>query len=81
MDPFVMIMKTMGYMLLILTGIICITFFVWVIKLEFDWFFGLNIFKWFEKKSVQFKVWLAKKLAKIKIGSEKANKKHVILNE
>ncbi len=78
-----------GLMILLLACIIVITFFVWVIKLEFEWFFGLSIFKWFKERSLSFKFKLLRRLKKTKDGIDDANnqgeikirKKNVKLNE
>lgn len=83
------VLAVTGLMMLLLTCIIVITFFVWVIKLEFEWFFGLSIFKWFREKSLNFKFKLLKRSKKIKDGIDDANnqgkikirKKNVKLNE
>lgn len=78
-----------GLMILLLACVIVITFLVWVVKLEFEWFFGLSIFKWFREKSLNFKFKLLKRSKKIKDGIDDANnqgkikirKKNVKLNE
>lgn len=83
------VLAVTGLMMLLLTCIIVITFFVWVIKLEFEWFFGLSIFKWFKERSLGFKFNLLRKLKKTKDGIDDANnqgeikirKKNVKLNE
>lgn len=78
-----------GLMILLLACIIVITFLVWVVKLEFEWFFGLSIFKWFKERSLGFKFNLLRRLKKTKDGIDAANnqgeikirKKNVKLNE
>ena len=69
------IMRVLGLCMLLLTGIIIITFFVWVIKLEFSWFFGINLFKSMREKAVNFKLWLAKKMAHTSTKIDKLNQK------
>lgn len=78
-----------GLMILLLACIIVITFLVWVVKLEFEWFFGLSIFKWLKERSLRFKFNLLRRLKKTKDGIDDANdqgeikirKKNVKLNE
>ena len=74
MDPyFMIIMKATGYFILTIAAIIVITFLVWVVKLEFSWFFGLNIFKWFNDKALKVKIWLTRSLRRTKAEIEEAN--------
>ena len=83
------ILSVVGLMLLLSSSIIIIAFMVWVIKLEFEWFFGLSIFKWFREKSLNFKFKFLRRLKKTKDGIDDANnqgeikirKKNVKLNE
>ena len=51
-----------GLFILLLAGVIIVTFFAWVVKLEFEWFFGLDITKKFKVWSDNYKVKLAKKI-------------------
>lgn len=88
-EAYKVIMQVVGLMLLLTAAIITITFLVWVIKLEFEWFFGLNIFKWFRDGADKLKVKFASKLVPVKMEIDKANsegkiktvKKNVKLNE
>lgn len=88
-EAYRIIMQVVGLMTLLTAAIVIITFLVWVIKLEFEWFFGLNIFKWFEEKANNLKIKFASKLVPVKIGIDNANssgkiktvKKNIRLNE
>lgn len=62
-----------GLFMLLLAGIIIVTFFAWVIKLELEWFFGLDITNKFKSWSDNHKVKLAKKIVPIKETVDKAN--------
>ena len=48
------IMKTMGLLVLLESCIVMAIFFVWVVKVEFSWFFGLDIFKWLKEFTRKF---------------------------
>ena len=69
-----------GLMILMLAFIMIITFLAWVIKLEFDWFFGLDIFKWCKEKRLIWhekkKLKFAKKLVPIKMEIDNSNESH-----
>jgi len=88
-EAYKVIMQVVGLMTLLTAAITIITFLVWVIKLEFEWFFGLNIFKWFGESASNLKIKFASKLVPIKMGIDRANssgkikvvKKNVRLNE
>ena len=75
-----LIVAIVGLMILMQAFIMIITFFAWVIKLEFDWFFGLDIFKWCKEKSLMWrekkKLKLAKKLVPLKMEIDKSNEEH-----
>lgn len=76
------IMKTMGLLVLLESCIVMAVFFVWVVKIEFSWFFGLDIFKWLKEFTGKLKVLFVKKLIRVNKDIDKLNKKEkVILNE
>ena len=76
------IMKTMGLLVLLESCIVMVIFFVWVVKVEFSWFFGLDIFKWLKEFTRKLKVLFVKKLIRVNKDIDKLNKKEkVILNE
>ena len=76
------IMKTMGLLVLLESSIVMALFFVWVVKVEFSWFFGLDIFKWLKEFTMKLKVLFVKKLIRVNKDIDKLNKKEkVILNE
>lgn len=76
------IMKTMGLLVLLESCIVMVIFFVWVVKIEFSWFFGLDIFKWLKEFTRKLKVLFVKKLIRVNKDIDKLNKKEkVILNE
>lgn len=76
------IMKTMGLLVLLESCIVMVVFFVWVVKVEFSWFFGLDIFKWLKEFTRKLKVLFVKKLIRVNKDIDKLNKKEkVILNE
>lgn len=76
------IMKTMGLLVLLESCIVMAVFFVWVVKVEFSWFFGLDIFKWLKEFTRKLKVLFVKKLIRVNKDIDKLNKKEkVILNE
>ena len=76
------IMKTMGLIVLLESCIVMAIFFVWVVKIEFSWFFGLDIFKWLKEFTRKLKVLFVKKLIRVNKDIDKLNKKEkVILNE
>jgi len=76
------IMKTMGLLVLLESCIVMAIFFVWVVKVEFSWFFGLDIFKWLKEFTRKLKVLFVKKLIRVNKDIDKLNKKEkVILNE
>jgi hypothetical protein len=76
------IMKTMGLLVLLESCIVMAVFFVWVVKIEFSWFFGLDIFKWLKEFTRKLKVLFVKKLIRVNKDIDKLNKKEkVILNE
>ena len=76
------IMKTMGLLVLLESCIVMAIFFVWVVKVEFSWFFGLDIFKWLKEFTMKLKVLFVKKLIRVNKDIDKLNKKEkVILNE
>lgn len=76
------IMKTMGLLVLLESCIVMTVFFVWVIKIEFSWFFGLDIFKWLKEFTRKLKVLFVKKLIRVNKDIDKLNKKEkVVLNE
>lgn len=76
------IMKTMGLLVLLESCIVMAIFFVWVVKIEFSWFFGLDIFKWLKEFTRKLKVSFVKKLIRVNKDIDKLNKKEkVILNE
>ena len=76
------IMKTMGLLVLLESCIVMTIFFVWVIKIEFSWFFGLDIFKWLKEFTRKLKVLFVKKLIRVNKDIDKLNKKEkVVLNE
>ena len=76
------IMKTMGLLVLLESCIVMVVFFVWVVKIEFSWFFGIDIFKKLKEVSLKMKVWFVKKLTKTSKEIDKLNnKERVILNE
>lgn len=83
------ILSVVGLMLLLTSAIIIIAFLVWVVKLEFEWFFGLNIFKWFHDGALKFKLKLLRILKRTRDevddannhGEIKTRRKNVKLNE
>lgn len=76
------IMKTMGLLVLLESCIVMAVFFVWVVKVEFSWFFGLDIFKWLKEFTRKLKVLFVKKMIRVNKDIDKLNKKEkVILNE
>ena len=77
------VMRTFGVSIILLALIICLVFFVWVIKLEFDWFFDTDLFKWLENLSLKFKSIFKKKGDGVHKTVDFINKKKhkVILNE
>ena len=76
MDPyFKVIMMATGYFILTISAIILLTFLVWVVKLEFSWFFGLNIFESIKNFSIKVKEKFVKILVFIRGGIDKANNK------
>ena len=94
MDPyFKIIMTALGYFILTTAAIILITFLVWVVKLEFSWFFGIDLFKGLRDKQRKTKLKLVNLLIKTKKEIDNANeqsmlnvepksvKKHVRLDE
>ena len=82
MGPFDMILMTTGYFIITLACIITITFLVWLVKLEFEWFFDVNIFKVFSSKIDNAKSLFKKKVNRVKLSVDKENKRErVILNE
>ena len=82
MGPFDMILMTTGYFIITLACIITITFLVWLVKLEFEWFFDVNIFKVFSSKIDGAKSLFKKKVNRVKSSVDKENKRErVILNE
>ena len=66
-----------GLMMLVLAGVIIVTFFAWVVMLEFEWFFGLNLTKKLKEWSEKRKMGLVKKLVLIKKEIDKSNNKGV----
>lgn len=81
MDPYVMIMMTLGYLILLLVAIIIVTFLAWVVKIEFEWFFGISIFKSIGNKAREFGNFIVVKLFKLRKEVKKANNSRTILNE
>ena len=82
MGPFDMILMTTGYFIITLACIITITFLVWLVKLEFEWFFDVNIFKVFSSKIDNAKSLFKKKVNSVNSSVDKENKRErVILNE
>ena len=80
-EPFRSILWALGVCTIMLSSVIVIVFLVWVVKLEFSWFFGTDIFKWFKNLGRKTKVWLVRNLIKIRNKTDKANNKKQILLE
>ena len=63
-----------GLFILLFASIITIVFLAWIVKLEFDWFFGIDISKKFNDFKNKGKVKFAKKLVPVKLSIDEANK-------
>ena len=72
-EAFRSIMGVTGLMILLTASITIIVFLVWVIKLEFEWFFGWDVFKSLKNLSSKWKIGAAKKLVPIKMSIDEAN--------
>lgn len=75
-----------GYIVLTIACAIIITFMLWVIKIEFEWFWGIEIFKTLSKffkklfNKISTIIYNINIKSKSKIGNVK-KVKHTILNE
>ena len=82
---FTVILRVLGFSLLLLALIICLLFFIWIIKLEFEWFFDTDLFKWLNDRSMKakskFKSREGEVHKKVKFLNKKKVKKNVVLNE
>ena len=83
---FNVILKVFGLLLILLALLICLLFFIWVIKLEFEWFFETDMFKWLNDLSNKLKIKFKKKEGDVHktvkfLNNKKKIKKNIRLNE